>query len=157
MKGKQNRNKINRPCQAWLNMLSEINNNIGLEKPRYSSKQTSIQIIINSGARGTLSQIHQLIGSRGNIVIFKGKQCKMPILNGYNDGLSLFQFFCCTYSSRRGLIDTTLKTASSGYLTRKLVKSIREWIIGEKDCNTEMGLSIKPVINHEFIKKQIDW
>ncbi len=51
----------------------------------------------------------------------------MPISKSFNDGLSLIQFFCCTYSSRRGLIDTALKTASSGFLTRKLVEATREW------------------------------
>ncbi len=143
------------PWEAWSKILIDINNNINLEKTRYSSEQTSIQIIVNSGARGTLSQIQQLIGSRGTITGFGGKQSRMPILNAYNDGLSLIQFFCCTYSSRRGLIDTALKTASSGYLTRKLVEATREWIISEEDCNTEMGLNIKPTITHDFIKNRL--
>ncbi len=77
-----------------------VNNNINLEITGYNSKQTSIQMIINSDAKGTLSQVQQLIGSRGYIVGFKGKPCRLPILNTYNEGLSLIHFFCCTLSSR---------------------------------------------------------
>ncbi len=114
-----------------------------------------MQMIINSGARGTLSQVRQLIGSRGNVVGFGNKVCNMPIINAYNNGLSLIQFFCCTYASRRGLIDTVLKTASSGYLTRKLVESTREWVVNEEDCNTEAGLGVKPIIDQNFIKHRL--
>ncbi len=147
-----NKQKISMSLSTWPKVLDAVNNNINLEITGYSSKQTSIQMIINSGAKGTLSQVQQLIGSRGYIVGFEGKPCRLPILNAYNEGLSLIQFFCCTFSSRRGLIDTALKTASSGYLTRKLVESTREWIISEDDCGTETGLQIKPMINLEFIK-----
>ncbi len=150
-----NKQKIPMSLSTWSKILDAINNNINLEITGYSSKQTSIQMIINSGARGTLSQIQQLIGSRGYIVGFEDKPCRFPILNSYNEGLSLVQFFCCTFSSRRGLIDTALKTSSSGYLTRKLVESTREWIISENDCNTETGLQIKPIINLEFIKNRL--
>ncbi|PIM96055.1 DNA-directed RNA polymerase subunit beta' [Candidatus Hodgkinia cicadicola] len=150
-----NKQKISMPLLIWPKVLDAINNNINLEITGYSSKQTSIQLIVNSGARGTLSQIKQLIGSRGYIVGFDGKLCRLPILNSYNEGLSLIQFFYCTFSSRRGLIDTTLKTASSGYFTRKLVESTREWIISEDDCDTDTGLHVKPIINFEFIKNRL--
>ncbi|WP_192572978.1 hypothetical protein [Candidatus Hodgkinia cicadicola] len=150
-----NKQEIPMPLSTWPKVLDAVNNNINLEITGYSLKQTPIQMIINSGARGTLSQIQQLIGSRGYIVGFEGKTCRLPILNAYNEGLSLIQFFCCTFSSRRGLIDTTLKTASSGYLTRKLVESTREWVVSEDDCNTETGLHVKPIIDLEFIKNRL--
>ncbi len=82
--------------------------------------------MFNSGARGTLSQIRQLVGSKGDIIGFDGRPCKMPILRSYKEGLNLVQFFNSTYSSRKGLIDTILKTSDSGYLTRKLVEASRE-------------------------------
>ncbi|PIM96013.1 DNA-directed RNA polymerase subunit beta' [Candidatus Hodgkinia cicadicola] len=150
-----NKHEIPMPLSIWPKVLDAINNNINLEVTGYSSKQTSIQMIVNSGARGTLSQVQQLIGSKGYIVGFEGKPCRLPILNSYNEGLSLIQYFCCTCSSRRGLIDTALKTASSGYLTRKLVESTREWIVSEDDCKTETGLQIKPIIDLEFIKNRL--
>ncbi len=114
---------------TWPRVLDAVNNNINLEIIGYSSKQTSIQMIINSGARGSLSQVQQLIGSRGYIVGLKENLDRLPILNPYNEGLSLIQFFVVLSHRDRGLIDTVLKTISSGYLTRKLVKSTREWII----------------------------
>ncbi len=150
-----NKQKIPMSLSTWPKVLDAVNNNINLEITGYSSEQTSVQIIINSGARGTLSQIKQLIGSRGYIVGFDGKPCRLPILKAYNEGLSSIQYFCCTFSSRRGLIDTTLKTASSGYLTRKLVEATREWIVSEDDCNSEIGLHVKPIMNLEFIKNRL--
>ncbi len=135
--------------------MDVINNNINLEVTGYNSNQTSVQVIINSGARGTLSQVKQLIGSRAHIIGFGDKTCRLPILNAYHERLSPIQLFCCTFSSRGELIDTTLETASSGYLTRKLVESTREWIISEDDCNSEIGLHIKPIMNHEFIKNRL--
>ncbi len=140
---------------VWSKVLTKIYADIDLETTKCGLNQTSMQMIINSGARGTLSQIQQLIGSRGNIVGFEEEVCKMPIINAYNKGLSLIQFFCCTHVSRRGLIDTVLKTASSGYLTRKLVESTREWIVNERDCNTEVGLGVKPIIDQNFIKHRL--
>ncbi len=107
-------------------MLTDVYNNINLETYSNSLNQTAIQMIVNSGARGTVSQVQQLLGSKGYVVDFNEQQSKLPILNSYNEGLSLIQLFCCTYSSRRGLMDTALKTASSGYLTRKLVETTRE-------------------------------
>ncbi|PIM96952.1 DNA-directed RNA polymerase subunit beta' [Candidatus Hodgkinia cicadicola] len=140
---------------VWSKVLTKIYADINLTTTKCGLNQTSMQMIINSGARGTLSQVRQLIGSRGNVVGFGNKVCNMPIINAYNNGLSLIQFFCCTYASRRGLIDTVLKTASSGYLTRKLVESTREWVVNEEDCNTEAGLGVKPIIDQNFIKHRL--
>ncbi len=150
-----NKQKIPMLLSIWPKALDAINNNINLEVTGYSLKQTSIQIIINSGARGTLSQVQQIIGSKGYIVGFEEKTCRLPILNAYNEGLSLIQFFCCTFSSRRGLIDTVLKTTDSGYFTRKLIESTREWVISEDDCGIEIGVHVKPIINFEFIKNRL--
>ncbi len=97
-------------------------------------------MIINSDARGTLSQVRQLIGSRGNIVGVGDNVYKIPIINTYNKGLSLIQFFVVCILQDRGLIDVVLTTVSSGYFTRKLVESTREWIVNEDDCNTKMGI-----------------
>ncbi len=144
-----------RSLEFWRDIASEINNNIDLTAPYYNANQTPIQIMFNSGARGTLSQIKQLIGIKGDIVKFNGQPCKMPILRSYKDGLSLIQFFYSTYSSRKSLIDTVLKTSDSGYLTRKLIEASREWIITELDCNTTTGLRIKPILNNSFIKNRL--
>ncbi|PIM96092.1 DNA-directed RNA polymerase subunit beta' [Candidatus Hodgkinia cicadicola] len=150
-----NKNKLPMFWPIWHKILANVYDNIDLEIYGNSLNQTSIQTIVNSGARSTLSQTQQLLGSRGYVIDFNGQRSRIPILNSYNEGLSLIQFFCCTYSSRRGLMDTVLKTASSGYLTRKLVESTREWVIDEADCFTKDGLCVDPVIDLEFIKNRL--
>ncbi|MGP1930043.1 MAG: hypothetical protein ACTS8U_00095 [Arsenophonus sp. ET-DL9-MAG3] len=87
--------------------------------------------MVSSGARGTISQVKQIMGARGQVSSFSGEECKMPILTSYIEGLTPIQFFHATCSARRGLIDSTLKTATSGYFTRKLVEACREYMITE--------------------------
>ncbi|PIM95982.1 hypothetical protein [Candidatus Hodgkinia cicadicola] len=153
--GITNKTKIPMFWTIWHKILTSIYDNINLETYGNSLKQTAIQMIVNSGARGTVQQVQQLFGSRGYVVGFNGQRSRIPILNSYNEGLNLIQLFCCTYSSRRGLMDTALKTASSGYLTRKLVESTREWVIDEVDCCTNDGLCVNPVIDLEYIKHRL--
>ncbi|PIM95076.1 DNA-directed RNA polymerase subunit beta' [Candidatus Hodgkinia cicadicola] len=150
-----NKSKLPMFWPIWHKILANIYDNIDLKVYDNSLNQMSIQMIVNSGARSTLSQTQQLLGSRGYVVDFDGQRSRMPILNSYNEGLSLIQFFCCTYSSRRGLMDTALKTANSGYLTRKLVESTREWVIDEVDCCAKDGLGVEPIIDLEFIKNRL--
>ncbi len=111
--------------------------------------------MLDSGARGTWSQVKQLAGARGDIIGLDNQRCRIPILNSYSEGLSLIQFFCCSFSSRRGLADTSLKTASSGHLTRKLVEVVRECVIDESDCHTTFGLKVMLVIETGFIKNRL--
>ncbi len=106
---------------TWPKVLDTVNNNINLEITGYSSKQTSIQTIINSDARGTLSQVQQLIGSKGYIVGFEGKPCRLPILNTYNEGLSLIHFFVVLFSSRR-------------LINRYSIENCRFWLSHKKTC-----------------------
>ncbi len=139
----------------WSRVLDNVYNIINLDVLHCDITQKSIQIMFNSGARGSLLQIKHLIGSKGYVIGFNGKSCGMPILNSYFDGLNLIQFFCCTYVSRKGLIDMVLKTPVSGYLTRKLVEISRECIISEEDCNIKTGLYIRIVLNLNFIKDRL--
>ncbi len=120
-----------------------------------NNKSSSLQMMVNSGARGTVSQIKQLILSRGYVTTMEEDVKEMPVIESYREGLSLINFFRATYSARRGLIDTTLKTASSGYLTRKLVEVAREYIISEEDCGTKTGLNIICNMNNNFIKHRL--
>ncbi len=98
--------------------------------------------MIASGARGTPAQLRQLVGARGEVVGFGGTPCLMPVLASYRDGLSTAEFFYSTFAARRGLVDTVLKTASSGYLTRRLVEVAREYTVTELDCGEGEGLDV---------------
>ncbi|PIM95180.1 DNA-directed RNA polymerase subunit beta' [Candidatus Hodgkinia cicadicola] len=132
---------------VWQKLLVDIYNSINLEFQHKRHQWSGIRIMLDSGARGTWSQVEQLVGAKGNTIGLNNKLCKIPILRSYIEGLSLIQFFNCSFSSRRGLADAVLKTADSGYLARKLVEVSRECLIGEFDCNTTSGLRIDLDIN----------
>ena len=104
-----------------------------------------IYIMADSGARGSAAQIRQLGGMRGLMAKPSGEIIETPITANFREGLTVLQYFISTHGARKGLADTALKTANSGYLTRKLVDVAQDVIISEHDCGTTDGLEITPV------------
>ena len=102
----------------------------------------NIYIMTNSGARGSMQQIRQLAGMRGLMASTSGKTVEIPIKSNFREGLSVLEFFISTHGARKGLADTALRTADSGYLTRRLVDVSQQVIIREEDCKTEEYLTI---------------
>ncbi|MDI6717774.1 MAG: DNA-directed RNA polymerase subunit beta' [Patescibacteria group bacterium] len=102
----------------------------------------SVQNIVNSGARGSWAQAIQMLGMKGLVQNPRGDIIELPIKSSYKEGLSVLEFFINTHGSRKGLTDTALKTASAGYLTRKLVDVAQNVIIREDDCKTTEGVEI---------------
>ena len=107
----------------------------------------SIYMMSDSGARGSLAQIRQLAGMRGLMVKPSGEIVETPIISNLKEGLSVLEYFTSTHGARKGLADTALKTANSGYLTRRLVDVSMDCIIQELDCGTENGLIVKALID----------
>lgn len=107
----------------------------------------SIYMMSDSGARGSLAQIRQLAGMRGLMVKPSGEIIETPIISNLKEGLSVLEYFTSTHGARKGLADTALKTANSGYLTRRLVDVSMDCIIQEEDCGTENGLIVKALID----------
>ncbi len=101
-----------------------------------------IFMMADSGARGSMSQIRQLAGMRGLIANTSGKTIEIPIRANYREGLNIMEYFISSRGARKGLADTALRTADSGYLTRRLVDVSQEVIIREDDCHTDEGLEI---------------
>ena len=101
----------------------------------------------HSGARGSPAQMRQLAGMRGLMAKPSGEIIEQPIIANFKEGLSVLEYFNSTHGARKGLADTALKTANSGYLTRRLVDVAQDCIIVEEDCGTERGLTIKPVMD----------
>jgi DNA-directed RNA polymerase subunit beta' len=99
-----------------------------------------IYMMLNSGARGTMSQIRQMAGMRGLIANTSGKTIEIPIKSNYREGLSILEYFTASRGARKGLADTALRTADSGYLTRRLVDVSQDVIIREPDCGTTEGV-----------------
>ena len=106
----------------------------------------SVYVYADSGARGSPAQIRQLAGMRGLMARPDGSIIETPITANFREGLSVSQYFTSTHGARKGLADTALKTANSGYLTRRLVDISQDLVITEHDCGTEQGLTMAPII-----------
>ncbi|MBU8975355.1 DNA-directed RNA polymerase subunit beta' [Lysobacter sp. MMG2] len=126
---------------------------IGTEKVENAKGETidqksmnSIYIMADSGARGSQAQIRQLAGMRGLMAKPDGSIIETPITANFREGLNVLQYFISTHGARKGLADTALKTANSGYLTRRLVDVAQDVVITESDCGTLEGLTMTPIV-----------
>ena len=114
----------------------------GREKPI-----NSIYMMAHSGARGSQAQIKQLAGMRGLMAKPSGEIIETPIISNFKEGLTVLEYFNSTHGARKGLSDTALKTANSGYLTRRLVDVAQDCIIREHDCGTEQAITASAAVN----------
>ncbi|PZO61247.1 MAG: DNA-directed RNA polymerase subunit beta', partial [Pseudoxanthomonas suwonensis] len=126
---------------------------IGTEKVTNAKGETvdqksmnSIYIMADSGARGSQAQIRQLAGMRGLMAKPDGSIIETPITSNFREGLNVQQYFISTHGARKGLADTALKTANSGYLTRRLVDVAQDVVITETDCGTQGGITMTPIV-----------
>jgi DNA-directed RNA polymerase subunit beta' len=106
----------------------------------------SIFMMADSGARGSAAQIRQLAGMRGLMAKPDGSIIETPITANFREGLNVLQYFISTHGARKGLADTALKTANSGYLTRRLVDVAQDMVVTDEDCGTREGIAMKPII-----------
>ncbi len=119
----------------------QIDEKTGREKP-----VNSIYMMAHSGARGSAAQMKQLAGMRGLMAKPSGEIIETPIISNFKEGLSVLEYFNSTHGARKGLADTALKTANSGYLTRRLVDVAQDSIILEEDCGTDRSITMRAVI-----------
>ncbi len=133
-------------AKAMMDNLSteKVINKQGVEESQKSFN--SIFIMADSGARGSAAQIRQLAGMRGLMAKPDGSIIETPIKANFREGLTVLQYFISTHGARKGLADTALKTANSGYLTRRLVDVAQDLVITEPDCGTTAGLMMTPLI-----------
>ena len=115
-------------------------------KKQEQASFNSIFMMADSGARGSAAQIRQLAGMRGLMAKPDGSIIETPITANFREGLNILQYFISTHGARKGLADTALKTANSGYLTRRLVDVSQDLVISEEDCGTKNGLTISAVV-----------
>ena len=114
--------------------------------PALQESFNSIYMMADSGARGSAAQIRQLAGMRGLMAKPDGSIIETPITANFREGLNVLQYFISTHGARKGLADTALKTANSGYLTRRLVDVTQDLVVTEDDCGTSQGVSMKALI-----------
>ncbi|MCL1060425.1 DNA-directed RNA polymerase subunit beta' [Shewanella gelidimarina] len=135
--------KVSKAMMQNLSTETVINRD-GVEEEQESFN--SIYMMADSGARGSAAQIRQLAGMRGLMAKPDGSIIETPITANFREGLNVSQYFISTHGARKGLADTALKTANSGYLTRRLVDVAQDLVVIEEDCGTFEGLTMKPLI-----------
>ncbi|MGH9469572.1 MAG: DNA-directed RNA polymerase subunit beta', partial [Terriglobia bacterium] len=140
--------RYNKVIAIWSNVTDRVADEMfqTLEKQDRSGEMNPIFIMANSGARGSKQQIRQLSGMRGLMAKPSGEIIETPITANFREGLNVLQYFISTHGARKGLADTALKTADSGYLTRRLVDVAQDVIISEFDCGTVDGIFVEPIV-----------
>ena len=140
--------KYNKVIDAWSHctdqVADEMMKEISAMKP--GKPVNSVFMMAHSGARGSAAQMKQLAGMRGLMAKPSGEIIETPIISNFKEGLSVLEYFNSTHGARKGLADTALKTANSGYLTRRLVDVAQDCIIIEEDCGTKNGLTVRAEI-----------
>ncbi len=130
-------------------MMEELGHEDAIDRHGKKVKQesfNSIYMMADSGARGSAAQIRQLAGMRGLMAKPDGSIIETPITTNFREGLNVLQYFISTHGARKGLADTALKTANSGYLTRRLVDVTQDLVITEDDCGTTNGFAVKALV-----------
>ena len=126
--------------QELIEIWTQATNVVAAAMEKNFHRLNPINMMIDSGARGNMMQVRQIAGMRGLVANPKGEIIPRPIKSNFREGLSVLEFFISTHGARKGLADTALRTADSGYLTRRLVDVSQDVIIREEDCGTERGL-----------------
>jgi DNA-directed RNA polymerase subunit beta' len=126
--------------QELIEIWTQASNKVADELESTFDKQNPIYMMVHSGARGNMMQVRQIAAMRGLVANPKGDIIPRPIKSNFREGLSVLEYFISTHGARKGLADTALRTADSGYLTRRLVDVSQDVIIREDDCGTERGL-----------------
>jgi DNA-directed RNA polymerase subunit beta' len=124
--------------EIWTQATNEVSRQ--MEINFVASEANPIWMMVNSGARGNMMQVRQIAGMRGLVANPKGEIIPRPIKSNFREGLSVLEYFISTHGARKGLADTALRTADSGYLTRRLVDVSQDVIVREEDCGTDRGL-----------------
>ena len=128
--------------QAVVDLWEKATDEVADAMRAHLYRLNPIYMMANSGARGSFKQIRQLAGMRGCMTNPKGETIERPIKSNFMEGLSVLEYFISTHGARKGLADTALKTADSGYLTRRLVDVSQDVIVRERDCGTEEGIEL---------------
>ena len=139
--------RYNNVISTWNNATDQVK--AELEGLSHTDVDNPIFIMMNSKARGNISNFTQVAGMRGIMAKPDGTSVEIPILSNFIEGLSVAEFFLSTHGTRKGLADTALKTADSGYLTRRLVDVSQDMIVREEDCGTDQGVVVHAFINEK--------
>ena len=140
--------KYNKVVDAWAQCTDQVADAMmqSISTTLPGQAINAVYMMAHSGARGSAAQMKQLAGMRGLMAKPSGEIIETPIISNFKEGLTVLEYFNSTHGARKGLADTALKTANSGYLTRRLVDVAQDCIILEQDCGTMNGLTVRPVV-----------
>ncbi len=135
--------KLRQSVEIWYAtseyLKQEMNSNFRITDP-----SNPVYLMSFSGARGNASQVHQLVGMRGLMADPQGQMIDLPIQSNLHEGLSLTEYIISCYGARKGVVDTAVRTADAGYLTRRLVEVVQHIIVRRRDCGTIQAISVSP-------------
>ena len=152
---------FDRSCKVWSSrtgdkiakaMMDELSKQKVIDREGKEVEQesfNSIYMMADSGARGSAAQIKQLAGMRGLMAKPDGSIIETPITANFREGLTVLQYFISTHGARKGLADTALKTANSGYLTRRLVDVTQDLVVNQDDCGTSNGTLMRAIVEDQ--------
>ena len=141
--------RYNKVVDEWTGCTGKISSEMMSDISSYTDpiSSNSIFMMADSGARGSENQIKQVAGMRGLMAKPSGEIIETPIISNFKEGLSVMEYFISAHGARKGLADTALKTANSGYLTRRLVDVSQDCIVVEEDCGTDESVLVEPVVD----------
>nr|YP_010336952.1 RNA polymerase beta'' subunit [Madagascaria erythrocladioides]QUE28986.1 RNA polymerase beta'' subunit [Madagascaria erythrocladioides]UNJ16537.1 RNA polymerase beta'' subunit [Madagascaria erythrocladioides] len=139
--------RFQKVIDTWNNASESLKNEV-VKYFKNSDPLNSVYMMAFSGARGNISQVRQLVGMRGLMSDPQGQIIDLPIASNFREGLTVTEYFISSYGARKGLVDTALRTADSGYLTRRLVDVAQDVIVRENDCGTNQGIVIEIPSKH---------
>ncbi len=135
----------NRILEIWGNATEEVTEKLKALLAKDREGFNPVYMMATSGARGNWDQVRQLSGMRGLMADSKGELIEVPVRSSFKEGLNVLEYFISTIGGRKGLVDTALKTANAGYLTRRLVSSAQDIIVTMEDCGTLRGIRMRPI------------
>lgn len=139
--------RFQKVIDTWNTASEELKNEV-IKYFKETDPLNTIYIMAFSGARGNISQVRQLVGMRGLMADPQGQIIDLPIKSNFREGLTVTEYIISSYGARKGLVDTALRTADSGYLTRRLVDVAQDIIIREIDCDTDRGILLKDMVSN---------
>src|SRR5690606_5443129 len=137
--------------QIWTETKNKVTKAMGDNLGAFNP----VRMMAQSGARGNIAQLSQLAGMRGLVADPTGRTIEIPIKSNFREGLSVLEYFISTHGTRKGLADTAIRTADSGYLTRRLVDVAQDVIVREEDCGTTDGIRVSAITELTSDSEQI--
>ena len=142
--------RFQKVIDTWNGTSEELKDEV-VKHFRANDPLNSVYMMAFSGARGNISQVRQLVGMRGLMSNPQGEIIDLPIKTNFREGLTVTEYIISSYGARKGLVDTALRTADSGYLTRRLVDVSQDVIVRELDCGTEKGIVVLPMMDGDRV------